>query len=290
MLLLTGGTGSLGRAFLTYTDYEGRIRILSRDEQKQDAMRRALPPESGVQFVLGDVRDPEKLTRAMQGIETVIHAAALKIIPNGSYNPDEFIKTNIVGTANVFHAAIAAKVKRVLFISTDKGVEPTTLYGGTKLIGEHLAVQANRWSETTISAVRYGNVEHSRGSFLTRIRELEPGEVLPVTDPDSTRFWITLEAAVKFIDFVLEEMKGGEIFVPRLPARRLGDLIPDGTEVELIGLRWTERKHETLIGEDELRRTDSHGHYFVIHPDPYRGNLVERVPWRSDGRADWGSD
>src|SRR3989304_643654 len=249
MLLLTGGTGSLGRAFLTYTDYEGRIRILSRDEQKQDAMRRALPPESGVQFVLGDVRDPEKLTRAMQGIETVIHAAALKIIPNGSYNPDEFIKTNIVGTANVFHAAIAAKVKRVLFISTDKGVEPTTLYGGTKLIGEHLAVQANRWSETTISAVRYGNVEHSRGSFLTRIRELEPGEVLPVTDPDSTRFWITLEAAVKFIDFVLQEMKGGEIFVPRLPARRLGDLIPDGTEVELIGLRWTERKHENLIGE-----------------------------------------
>jgi UDP-N-acetylglucosamine 4,6-dehydratase len=290
MLLLTGGTGSLGRAYLEFSKYNGRIRILSRDEQKQEKLRGAVG-DGPIQLILGDVRDPEKVARAMQGVERVLHAAALKIIPNGAYNPDEFIKTNIQGTANVIHAAQMAGVKEMIFVSTDKGCEPTNFYGATKMVGEHLCVEANRWSETNVSVVRYGNVWGSRGSFVNTLDRLEPKEVVKVTDPECTRFWITKEAAVRFIDLCFDEMEGGEIFVPRLPSKRLGDMIPDGQPIEIIGMRNAgEKLHETLVGADELRRTECKGEYFVIRPWPYQGNCVEQVPYRSDSHEDWGSD
>ncbi len=291
MLLLTGGTGTLGRAYLAHSKYEGRIRILSRDEQKQEAMRQAYTDDTGVQLILGDVRDPEKLERAMQGVSRVLHAAALKVIPNGSYNPDEFVKTNITGTMNVIHAAQKAGVEKLIFVSTDKACDPTNLYGACKMVGEHLAVEANKWSPTRISCVRYGNVQNSRGSFTNTLAKLEKNEVVKVTDPDCTRFWITQQAAVGFIDMVFDEMEGGEIFVPRLPSTRIGDMIPDGQPFEVIGLRGAgEKVHESLIGSSELGRTECKGEYFVVRTPPYRGNCLEKFPYRSDSDEGWGSD
>jgi len=237
---------------------------------------------------IGDIRDRDKLAQLMYGVTHVVHTAALKVIPNAPYNADEIVKTNIIGSMNVFRAAMDAGVEKVLFVSTDKGCEPTTFYGATKMIGEGLAVQMNRWSKTRIACVRYGNVEHSRGSFTNMIRDRSTDEPLPVTDPNMTRFWITLEGSAKFVYFALDKMEGGEIFVPRLGGKRLGDMIPPDQPVNIIGLRQDEKIHETLIGSHEVMRTDCHGEYFVIHPWPYNGNCEEQTTYRSDSEEGWG--
>ena len=289
MLLITGVTGSLGRAFLQHTKYKGRIRGLSRDEQKQSQLRNSLRPEMGIQVVVGDVRDYDKVLDATQGCDTVIHAAALKVISTGPFNADEFMKTNVNGTWNVIQASIRNGVKKLLYISTDKACEPTTFYGFTKAMGEGLCVQKNGQNPSTdISCVRYGNVEHSRGSFTNVLAKAEKGDTVAVTDPDCTRFWLTLEAAVALIDQALEEMTGGEIFVPRISSKRVGDMIPPGVNMDIVGLKRGEKAHETLIGRYDLPFTDVYAEHFVIKPWE-RGNCVEVVPYRSNSEAGWGT-
>lgn len=293
MLLLTGGTGSLGRSYVATGLHNGKIRVYSRDEQKQDSLRKILSPSANVQLILGDIRDRDKLARAMMGCTHVLHTAALKVIPNAAYNPDEFIKTNIMGTMNVLEVAIQQGVEKVIVVSTDKACEPVNLYGATKMVAEHLAIEANRWSSTKISVVRYGNVMNSRGSFTNTIQKAEPGAVLQITDPECTRFWITLQMAVKFIDMAFMDMQGGEVFVPRLPSQRLGDMIPDGHQIEIVGLRQSglsfEKLAETLITTHEIPHTTCFDGYFVIRPDG-PGDCVEQAPYRSDSDPGWGSD
>jgi len=280
-LLLTGGTGSLGTAYLTYGDWDGRIIVFSRDEQKQHVLRNMNLPN--VRLILGDIRDRDKLRMALRDVDTVIHCAALKIIPDGGYNPDEVIKTNILGTSNVIQEAILAGVRRVLVVSTDKGVLPTTLYGATKLCAEHLAYQLNDWSRgTRVAAVRYGNVVDSRGSFTLALASWKPGDApLRITDPNCTRFWITQRQAVALVDLALEKMEGGEVFVPKLPTKTLGEMIPEGARYEVTGLRATEKRHETLIGEHELPHTDEHATYFVVRYPPYEGRNSLTGPYCS---------
>jgi len=228
---------------------------------------------------------------ALRGVHTVIHAAALKIIPNGGYNPDEVVQTNIIGTLNVIQESILAGVQRVLVVSTDKGVAPTTLYGATKLCAEHFAMQLNDWSEgTAVSAVRYGNVVDSRGSFTLRLAAWQPGDPpLPITDPLCTRFWITQRQAVALIDLALTKMQGGEIFVPKLPSKRLIDMIPEGARYEIQGLRNTEKRHEVLIGEHELPHTDEYPSHFVVRYPPYRGVNTLTGPYCSGTDAPGGN-
>jgi len=292
MLLITGGTGSLGRAFLRYTDWQGRIRVLARDEQKLEKLRAAIidaGQEQRVQLVMGDIRDSDKMRWATKDVQVVVHAAALKVIPNANFNADEFIKTNCVGTVNVVQRAIDNGARKILYVSTDKGCMPHTYYGYTKAISEGFCIQANKWSKTCdVSCVRYGNVEHSRGSFTNMLRDWPASEPIPITDPECTRFWITLEAAVTFIDMAIREMKGGEIFVPRLAAKRLGDMIPEGREIKLIGLRQDEKVHEMLIGPHEIWRTECYPEHFVIRPWPERGNCTEPFPYTSSGDPTWG--
>lgn len=280
-LLLTGGTGTLGIAYLTFGDWNGRIVVLSRDEQKQHALRNMNLPD--VRLILGDIRDRDKLRMVMRDVDTVIHCAALKIIPDGGYNPDEVIKTNILGTSNVIQEAILAGVQRVLVVSTDKGVSPTTLYGATKLCAEHLAYQLNDWSRgTRVAAVRYGNVMDSRGAFTLALAAWRPGDApLRITDPDCTRFWITQRQAVAMVDLALEKMEGGEVFVPKLPSKTLLEMIPEGARYEVTGLRASEKRHETLIGAHEIPHTDEHATYFIVRYPPYKGRNSLTGPYRS---------
>jgi len=291
MLLITGGTGSLGTALIAGSSYKGRIRSLSRDEQKIEKLRTSLDPMMGVQLVMGDVRDMEKMLFATRNVDTIVHAAALKVIPSANYNLDEHIKTNVTGTWNVIQAAILNGVSKILYVSTDKACEPSTTYGATKMLSEQLCVLANSWSETTdIACVRYGNVVDSRGSFTHRLKASNRDEVLPITDPDCTRFWITLDMAVKFVDFALGEMQGGEIFVPRLKGVRLGDMIPEGVQTKVVGLRGPEKVHEVLVGAHEIRHTDVYDEHMVIRPWPHQGNCLERTVYRSNGDENWGRD
>ncbi len=280
-LLITGGTGTLGTALLG-SPWNGPIRVVSRDEQKQDALKPHFE-NKGVRWILGDVRDPEKLRMALIGVSTVIHCAALKIVPQGSYNPDEMIKTNIIGTMNVIREAIHAGVERVIVTTTDKGVEPTTLYGATKLCAERLAQQSNMWSSTNVSVVRLGNIEASRGSLTAWMDKLiAEGKSVPITDKDMTRFWITRQAAVHFIWLALDKMEGGEIFVPKLPARKVMDMLPVEAKYHVIGRRPDERCYEPLVGYEELKHTDEFENHFVIKPWPYQGNTRRTHAYRSD--------
>lgn len=282
VLLITGGTGTLGLAVAGRIDWDGPIRILSRDEQKQQKLRDVAPAQ--IRLILGDIRDPGKLAMAFRGVDTVIHCAALKIVPNACYNPDEIVWTNAIGTLNVCRAAIEAGVRRVIVISSDKAVEPTTLYGATKMCGEHIAIQANNWSsQTNISVVRLGNIEASRGSITEWMADLaRQGKTIPITHEGMTRFWISQEAAVKFIEIVLDEMVGGEIFVPKLSSTFIVDMIPKDAEYRVIGLRQTERLYEPLVGQRELEHTDEYPTYFVIRPYPYQGNTDRKEAFRSD--------
>jgi len=274
-ILVTGGTGSFGSTFarIALEKYHPRrLVIFSRDELKQSEMRARFPNDPRLRFFLGDVRDRERLVRAMHGVDIVVHTAALKQIPACEYNPFEAIQTNVMGGKNVIDAAIDCGVKQVIALSTDKAVSPMNLYGATKLCMEKLFVDGNVYGfahGTRLACVRYGNVVGSRGSVIPLFKAQRAGGVVTVTDPQMTRFWITLEQGVEFVVRCLELMRGGEIFVPKIPSMRILDLVEavaTGCRVEFTGIRPGEKLHEVLVSEDESRQTVELADMFVVEP------------------------
>jgi UDP-N-acetylglucosamine 4,6-dehydratase len=273
-VMITGGTGSFGNKFVEIMlerYHPRRLVVFSRDELKQSEMMTRFKHPS-LRFFVGDVRDKERLERAMHGIDVVVHAAALKQITSCEYNPFEAIQTNVIGVKNVIDAAIDQGVKRVMAISTDKAVNPINLYGATKLCAEKLVVQGNAYGHarsTIFSVVRYGNVIGSRGSVIPLFEEQKRTGTVTVTDADMTRFWIRLSEGVEFAIRCTEVMRGGEIFVPKIPSMRIGDLVtsiaPD-CRVEVIGIRPGEKLHEILISEDESRQALEFDDMFVVEP------------------------
>ncbi len=289
-VLVTGGTGSFGKKFISTLQEKyrpARLIVFSRDELKQHEMRMAGYNQDNLRYFIGDVRDKERLTRAMQGVDIVVHAAALKQVPACEYNPMEAIKTNIIGTSNVVDAALDAGVMKVLALSTDKAVNPVNLYGATKLAAEKLAVQSNAYAggrQTRISCVRYGNVVGSRGSVVPHFYQQRASGHLTVTDERMTRFWITLEQGVNFVIDCIERMHGGEVFVPKIPSTTIVDLaraIAPEAEIEFIGIRAGEKLHEVLISEDEARSTIELETMYVVQPSvsPWFG-----YEWEKEGR------
>ena len=284
-ILVTGGTGSFGRKFLqtVIENYRpSRLIVYSRDEWKQSEMQKeASFASSQVRYFLGDVRDKDRLSLAMRGVDYVIHAAALKQVPAAEYNPHEFIKTNVDGATNVVEASIQAGVKKVVALSTDKAVNPVNLYGATKLCSDKIFVAANSYAGkegTIFSVVRYGNVVGSRGSVVPLFSKQRDEGSLTITNPDMTRFLITLEKGVNFVLDSLENMVGGELFVPKIPACTVGEIaqtIAPDAEWNTIGLRPGEKMHETLIPEDESRNVLEFDDYFVIQPiQSFWGNKI----------------
>jgi UDP-N-acetylglucosamine 4,6-dehydratase len=274
-LLVTGGTGSFGKKFveIMLRDYQPqRLVVFSRDELKQHEMRTSGFDHPSLRYFIGDVRDVERLKRALSGVTVVVHAAALKQVPACEYNPFEAIQTNIMGARNVIDAAIDQEVRRILALSTDKAVNPINLYGATKLCAEKVFVQANAYAgakNTRFSCARYGNVVGSRGSVIPVFLEQRQRGKITITDPRMTRFWLTLEQGVKFVIRCLEQMHGGEIFVPKIPSMRLLDLaetVAPGCQVEYIGIRPGEKLHEVLVSEDESRQTLETEDMYVIQP------------------------
>ena len=264
-VLITGGTGSLGkaltRALLRDTEIR-RVAIFSRDELKQHEMRSEFGNDSRLRWFLGDIRDLSRLEIALNGIDFVIHAAALKQVDTGEYNPMEFVKTNVLGSQNVIEASIKSKVSRVLALSTDKASSPINLYGATKLTADKLFIAANNYSQgygTALSVVRYGNVMGSRGSVIPVFQNLAKlGKPIPITDRRMTRFWIGIEEAAKFVLESLTMMKGGELYVPRIPSMRIIDLaevIAPNSQIVEIGIRPGEKLHEEMISKEDMRRT-----------------------------------
>lgn len=275
-VLITGGTGSLGKALISYLLENTKVRriaIYSRDELKQHNLRNQFNDDSRLRWFIGDIRDLERLKRALHGVDFVLHTAALKQVDTGEYNPMEFIKTNVLGSQNVIDASIEAGVKKVVALSTDKASSPINLYGATKLTADKLFVAANNYSfsyGTTFSVVRYGNVMGSRGSVIPYWKDLaKQSKPLPITDLRMTRFWISISDAVKFVIDSLEMMQGGELYVPRIPSMRIVDLAeavaPDSI-LEEIGMRPGEKLHEEMISADDSRRTLLLGDRFVVMP------------------------
>lgn len=275
-ILITGGTGSLGKALVSNLLSNHKVRrivIFSRDELKQLQMREEFNNDSRLRWFLGDIRDVERLKRAFHGVDYVLHAAALKQVDTGEYNPMEFIKTNVLGSQNVIDASIDAGVKRVVALSTDKASSPINLYGATKLTADKLFVAANNYSHsygTTFSVVRYGNVMGSRGSVIPYWKSLaDAGQPLPITDLRMTRFWISIEQAVQFVVDSLEIMQGGELYVPRIPSMRIVDLasaVATDVKLEEVGMRPGEKLHEEMISADDSRRTFLIGERYVVTP------------------------
>jgi UDP-N-acetylglucosamine 4,6-dehydratase len=274
-VLITGGTGSFGRKFVEIMLNQYRphkLIVFSRDELKQHEMRSAGLDGPNVRYFLGDVRDPQRLERAFAGVSVVIHTAALKQVPACEYNPFEAIQTNITGGKNVIDAAINQGVRRIVALSTDKAVNPANLYGATKLCAEKMVVQANAYAgarDTRFSCVRYGNVVGSRGSVVPIFMEQRKRGKVTITDPRMTRFWITLEQGVRFVIRSLEQMHGGEIFIPKIPSMKLLDMaqaVAPNCEIECIGIRPGEKLHEVLLSEDESRNAVETEDMFVIQP------------------------
>lgn len=303
-VLVTGGTGTFGRHFVqTLLNDTGvsRVVVFSRDELKQSLMREQYEGEARLRFFLGDVRDRERLYRAFAGVEIVVHAAALKQIPAAEYNPFEFVKTNVIGAQNIIDAAIDCGVRRVIALSTDKASSPVNLYGATKLVSDRLFVAGNAYAgekSTRFAVVRYGNVVGSRGSVVAKLLELEPDAVFQLTDPRMTRFWISIDQAVHFVSSSLADMRGGEIFVPKLPSMRLTDLVEvvaPQARVEQIGIRPGEKLHEEMISVDEARRVLERGDHYVVCPDiGWSGQetvdgepVAEDFRYCSDQNDDW---
>lgn len=274
-ILVTGGTGSFGKKFveiLLKRHAPRKIIIFSRDELKQHEMRAQGFNAPCMRYFIGDVRDKERLRRAMNDVDIVVHAAALKHVPACEYNPIEAIQTNIIGAQNIINAAIDAGIKNVLALSTDKAVNPVNLYGATKLCAEKLFVQSNAYSggKTLFSCVRYGNVVGSRGSVVPLFEEQKKTGTITITDERMTRFWLTLDKGVNFVLHCLEEMKGGEIFVPKIPSAKLTDLaeaVAPGCKRVVTGIRAGEKLHECLLSEDEARHTVEMDDRFVIEPE-----------------------
>lgn len=277
-LLITGGTGSFGKKcveILLRRYRPRRIIVFSRDEFKQYEMAQRFPPDRYpcLRYFLGDVRDQERLSRAFHGVDYIIHAAALKQIPAAEYNPFEAVKTNILGAQNIINVAIDKGVKKVIALSTDKAANPINLYGATKLCADKLFIAGNAYvgrHESVFGVVRYGNVVGSRGSVIQLFLKQRPSGVLTITDPRMTRFWITLEQAVNFVLYSLENMVGGEIFVPKLPSMNIMDLaaaIAPECRTQIIGIRPGEKLHEVMVTRDEARNTMEFNDYFVIKPE-----------------------
>lgn len=295
-VLITGGTGSLGKSLVEYLLKETKVRriaILSRDELKQQQLRLQFGDDSRLRWFLGDVRDLDRLKRAFHGVDYVIHAAALKQVDTGEYNPMEFIKTNVLGSQNVIDASIDAGVKRVVALSTDKASSPINLYGATKLTADKLFVAANNYSftyGTTFSVVRYGNVMGSRGSVIPFFQSIAAqGKPLPITDLRMTRFWISIESAVKFVIESLEMMTGGELYVPKIPSMKIVDLanaVAPDVELMEIGLRPGEKLHEEMISADDSRRTIVLTNRYVVTPVAAEwGYIVPKGSKMSEGQA-----
>jgi len=307
-VLITGGTGSLGKSLIEYFLKETKVRriaIFSRDELKQQHLRVELQDNQRLRWFLGDIRDLDRLKRAFHGVDYVIHAAALKQVDTGEYNPMEFIKTNVLGSQNVIDASIDAGVKRVVALSTDKASSPINLYGATKLTADKLFVAANNYSftyGTTFSVVRYGNVMGSRGSVIPFFQEIAvQGKPLPITDLRMTRFWISIESAVKFVIESLEMMTGGELYVPKIPSMKIVDLahaVAPGAKLEQIGMRPGEKLHEEMISADDSRRTIILKNRYVVTPvvaewgyePPIGIRMSEGQAYRSDTNDLWMSE
>ena len=277
-ILITGGTGSFGQKFveLVLRDYHPKkLIVFSRDELKQHDMRKRFSDQiagSPIRYFIGDVRDADRLRRAMTGVDLVVHAAALKQVPACEYNPFEAILTNIMGGKNIIDAAIDCGVKKVMAISSDKAVNPINLYGATKLCAEKLFVQSNAYAGhqgARFSCARYGNVVGSRGSVIPVFLEQRRTGRVTITDPAMTRFWLTLEQGVRFVLHCLDVMHGGEIFVPKIPSMNIMDLcqaVAPECQVDYIGIRPGEKMHEVLVSEDEARNTLELDDLFVILP------------------------
>ena len=304
-VLITGGTGSLGKSLVQYLLSETKVRriaIFSRDELKQHDLRIHFKDDPRLRWFLGDIRDLDRLKRAFHGVDFVIHAAALKQVDTGEYNPMEFIKTNVLGSQNVIDASIDAGVKRVVALSTDKASSPINLYGATKLTADKLFVAANNYSYTygtTFSVVRYGNVMGSRGSVIPFFKDLaRQGKPLPITDLRMTRFWISIQDAVKFVIDSLEMMTGGELYVPRIPSMKIVDLahaVSADSKLEEIGMRPGEKLHEEMISADDSRRTIILDNRIVVTPvvaewgysAPTGQTMPEGQAYRSDTNDMW---
>jgi len=305
-ILVTGGTGSFGKAFLRYVlDNEDpkRVVVFSRDELKQHEVRRQFDDDPRLRWFIGDIRDRQRLERAMHGVDYVVHAAALKQVDTAEYNPFEYVQTNVNGSQNVVEAAIDQGVKKVVALSTDKASSPINLYGATKLCSDRMFVSANHYAAhhvTRFSVVRYGNVMGSRGSVIPVFRDLAAqGKSLPITDKRMTRFWITLPQAVKFVVDSFDLMEGGELYIPRIPSMKVVDLaeaVAPGSATHEIGIRPGEKLHEEMIAPDDSRRTLRLGDRYVIMPyvagwgyePPADGKPVEDGwAYRSDNNDLW---
>ncbi|OCX65281.1 UDP-N-acetylglucosamine 4,6-dehydratase (inverting) [Lysinibacillus sp. AR18-8] len=302
-VLVTGGTGSFGKKFTKKALELGvkKIIVFSRDELKQYEMKQEFH-DKRLRFFIGDVRDKERLHRAFDGVNIVIHAAAMKHVDACEYNPFEAVKTNIHGAQNIIEAAIDCGVEKVIALSTDKACAPVNLYGATKLASDKLFVAANSYvgdKPTRFAVVRYGNVAGSRGSVVPFFKKVKDTGVLPITDERMTRFWITLEQGVQFVLDNLERMHGGEIFVPKIPSMKVTDLakaIAPECKIEIIGIRPGEKLHEAMIMEDDARHTVEYDTYYVIQPEfPFWSSefsenseeLHEGFEYTSDKNEEW---
>ena len=305
-ILVTGGTGSFGRKFIEVIMAEyhpARLIVYSRDELKQHEMRTAGFDHPNLRYFIGDVRDLHRLRRALNGVDLVVHAAALKQVPACEYNPMEAVKTNILGSSNVVDAALDAGVDKVLALSTDKAVNPVNLYGATKLAAEKLMIQSNAYAgglTSRFSCVRYGNVIGSRGSVVPLFLQQRGKGEITLTDDRMTRFWISLEQGVRFVIRCIEEMQGGEVFVPKIPSMKMTDLakaIAPDSQIRNIGIRPGEKLHEVLISEDEARTTVELDDMFVVQPPAAlwfgyhwseKGkSLPDGFHYASDNNTDW---
>ena len=304
IILVTGGCGSFGQKFteIILKEYNPKsIRIYDNRELAEVEMERKFN-DTRLRFLVGDVRDRDRLYRAMNGVDIVVHASALKHVPICEYNPIEAVKTNIDGAINVIDAAIDNSVEKVMTISTDKAVHPVNLYGATKMVAEKLFIQANSYTGgrgIRFSCVRYGNVVASSGSVIPLFTEQRKNGILTLTDERMTRFWITLEEGIRFVINCLEIMKGGEIFIPKIPSMRIMDLaevIAPKVEKKIIGIRPGEKLHETLLTKEEARHTKEFDKYFVIEPEfPFWSknnfkdgrNLPEGFRYTSETNNNW---
>lgn len=292
VILVTGGTGSFGNTFVetVLKNYRPRkLIVFSRDEFKQHQMRTNGFNQECMRYFLGDVRERDRLWRALDGVDYVVHTAALKQVPACEYNPIEAIKTNVLGAANLIEAAIDRNVKKVIALSTDKAAAPINLYGASKLCADKLFIAGNSYAglhETRFAVVRYGNVVGSRGSVIPLFLESRATGVLPITDVRMTRFWLTLEQAVRFVLQCLERMEGGEVFVPKIPSMKLLELakaIGPECRLQIVGIRPGEKLHEVLIPEEEARNTVEFPDHYVVLPmfDPV---VSQRYRNRGEGK------
>jgi len=305
VILVTGGTGSFGQKFVEIVlkrHKPKKLIIFSRDEMKQYEMQKRFNQEN-LRYFIGDVRDPDRLHRAFEGVDIIVHAAALKIVPTAEYNPFEAVKTNILGVENIINAAIDHNIEKVMAISSDKAVNPVNLYGATKMCMEKLFIAANAYTGkhvTRMSCARYGNVVGSRGSIVPLFKKQAKTGTITVTDERMTRFWITLEQGVTFVIACIENMYGGEVFVPKIPSMKIIDLakaVGHGCKIKKIGIRPGEKIHECLLTEDETRHAMEFKDFFVVEPEHYwwkkKGHLKngKRLPdgfrYSSDTNDQW---